>query len=144
MIRNANEVSEQDIQDCHLVVWGTSNTNSFMRKIFTNGSLSGVMTWNDQVVKIGGQQGPSASSVPVFCYPNPLNPNRYIIVNSGLTFREVHDKTNSLQNPKLPDWAILNIAKPPSIEFAGKVIAADFFDSQWKVKSRVKLPEDRE
>ena len=121
MIRNANEVTEQDIQDCHLVVWGTPNTNSFMRKILSSASLGGVMTWNDQVVRIGGQQGPSARSVPVLCYSlcysNPLNLRRYVIVNSGHTFREVHDKNNSLQNPKLPDWAILDIAEPPSIEF---------------------------
>ena len=117
MICNANEVTEQNIQDCHLVVWGTPNSNSFMRKILSNASLGGVMTWNDQVVRIGGQHGPSARSVPVLCYSNPLNLSRYVFVNSGLTFREVHDKTNSLQNPKLPDWAILDIAEPPRIEF---------------------------
>ena len=144
MVRTAKEVTEKDIQDCHLVVWGTPNTNTLMRKILASPSLIDVITWDDQVVRIGEQQGPSASSVPVLCFPNPLNPSRYVIVNSGLTFREVHDKTNSLQNPKLPDWAILDIAEPPSIESAGRVIAADFFDSQWKVQPRVKLPENRE
>ena len=109
--------------------------------------LGGVMTWNDQVVRIGGQLGPSARSVPVLCYSlcysNPLNLRRYVIVNSGHTFREVHDKNNSLQNPKLPDWAILEIAELRSIESAGRVFAVDFFDSQWSVQSRVNLPQDR-
>ncbi len=54
--------------------------------------------------------------------------------NSGLTFREAHDKTNSLQNPKLPDWAILDITQPPTADSPGKVVAADFFDEHWKVK----------
>jgi len=57
-----------------------------------------------------------------------------IVLNSGLTFREAHDRTNSLQNPKLPDWAILDITQPPNAESAGKVVAADFFDEHWKVK----------
>ena len=144
LVRKASEVTEQDIRDCHLVVWGTPNTNSIMRKLLASKSLSEVVTWNEKGLKIGGQEGPVGNSVPVLCYPNPLNPSRYVILNSGLTFREVHDKTNSLQNPKLPDWAILDITQPPSVESAGKVIAADFFDSQWRVVPRVKSPTDRE
>ncbi len=54
--------------------------------------------------------GPT-SSVQVRFEPLP-----YIILNSGLTFREAHDKTNSLQNPKLPDWSILDITQPPTAE----------------------------
>ena len=144
MFRRAGEVTEKDIQDCHLVLWGTPQTNSMLRTLLENKSLSDVVTWNDKMLKIGSQEGPAACSVPVFCYPNPLNPSRYMIVNSGLTFREAHDKTNSLQNPKLPDWAILDISQPPTSESAGKVIAADFFDSQWKPLARVKPPIDRE
>ena len=56
------------------------------------------------------------------------------VLNSGLSFREAHDKTNSLQNPKLPDWAILDVTQPADGESAGKVVAADFFDAHWKTK----------
>ncbi len=144
IVRKASEVTEQDITDCHLVVWGTPSTNSLLQRILESKGVSDVITWNDKVLKIGGQEGPVGSSVPVLCYPNPLNPSRYVILNSGLTFREVHDKTNSLQNPKLPDWAILDIVQAPSVASAGIVIAADFFDNQWKVLNRAKLPTDRE
>jgi len=82
--------------------------------------------------------------VPVMVRPNPLEPRSMIILNSGLTFREAHDKTNSLQNPKLPDWAILDITQPPNAESAGKVVAADFFDQHWQVIPRVVSPESRE
>jgi hypothetical protein len=54
-----------------------------------------------------------------------------VILNSGLTFREAHDKTNSLQNPKLPDWAILDITIPPDAEKAGRVVKAGFFGEDW-------------
>jgi hypothetical protein len=108
-----------------------------------SGKLTDIVTWTDRLLKIGDQQAPVDSNVPSFCYPNPFNSNRYLIVNSGLTFREAHDKTNSLQNPKLPDWAILDISQPPTQEAAGKIVAADFFDRQWKVIGRVKSPTDR-
>ncbi len=149
IVRNASEVSEQDLRDYHIAVWGTPNTNSFLSKLLkqeknTVNEFSKVVSWNDKVIKLGDQEWPSSSSVPVLCYPNPLNTNRYIILNSGLTFREAHDKTNSLQNPKLPDWAILDITEPPTAESAGKVLAADFFDSHWQWIRRNKSPTDRE
>ena len=131
IVRKASEVSDKDIQDFHLVLWGTPNTNSLMQKLLESKSIANVMTWTKEALKFGGQEAPVSSSVPVFCYPNPMNPDRYLIVNSGLTFREVHDKTNSLQNPKLPDWAILDVSVPPTTESAGKVLAADFFDGNW-------------
>jgi len=113
-------------------------------KAMAGSSLHEVLVWNDRVVKIGSQEAPAAQSVPVLCYPNPMSPGRYVILNSGLTFREAHDRTNSLQNPKLPDWAILDISEPPNAESAGRVVAADFFDNQWRAMPRVKSPLDRD
>ncbi len=40
----------------------------------------------------------------------------------------------SSQNPKLPDWAILDLTHPPDAEAAGKVVTADFFDERWRLK----------
>ena len=70
-------------------------------------------------------------------HPNPLISrylNSYIVLNSGLTFREAHDRTNSLQNPKLPDWAIIDITQNPDASSPGKVVNAGFFDEEWKLK----------
>ena len=67
-------------------------------------------------------------------YPNPLNPEKYIVINSGPTFREAHDRTNSLQNPKLPDWAVLDVSTAPNGDSAGKVLQAGFFDEYWQLK----------
>ena len=74
--------------------------------------------------------------MPLLIHPNPLNRDRYVVLNSGPTHREAHDHTNSLQNPKLPDWAIVDLTTPPSAEAPGRVADADFFDEQWRVKRR--------
>jgi hypothetical protein len=71
--------------------------------------------------------------IPSLIYPNPLNPERYVVLNSGLTFRESHSSTNSLQNPKLPDWAIINIQTPPDDEKPGHAEAAGFFSESWQL-----------
>ena len=83
---------------------------------------------------MAGEEYPAASTVPAMIYPNPLNPGKYVVLNSGLTFREDHDRTNSLQNPKLPDWAIIGLNRPPDGSAPGEILAADFFDEQWRVK----------
>jgi hypothetical protein len=66
-------------------------------------------------------------------YPSPWASNRYILINSGPTFREAHDRTNSLQNPKLPDWAVIDISIPPSDSAPGRIVDAGFFDESWRV-----------
>jgi hypothetical protein len=144
IVRKASEVSEADIRDCHLLLWGTPASNSLIAKAMAGPGLKSVLQWDDRVVRIGTQESSAAQSVPVLCYPNPLNPNKYVIINSGLTFREAHDKTNSLQNPKLPDWAILDVSEPPTAISAGRVVAADFFDCQWKALPRAKSPADQD
>lgn len=134
LVRRANELTDRDAEDAHLVVWGTPATNSFIQKLLTTKTIRKVLTWDAKIVKIGTHDAEPTSHVPVLCHPNPMNPSKYVIINSGLTFREAHDRTNSLQNPKLPDWAILDISSPSTAEAAGRVVAADFFDENWQVK----------
>ena len=56
--------------------------------------------------------------------PNPLNPDRYAVVNSGHTFHEAEFRgTNALLFPRLGDWAIVGDD--------GKVREAGYFDENW-------------
>ncbi|MFP6602512.1 MAG: hypothetical protein VB862_08285, partial [Pirellulaceae bacterium] len=67
-------------------------------------------------------------------YPNPWNDQKYVVLNSGPTHREGHDRTNSLQNPKLPDWAIVDLRQVPDALLPGKIVATGFFDESWQLK----------
>jgi predicted esterase len=129
-IKSAADVTPRDIEQFHLIVWGTPESNPLLKKALSALPLS----WSSEAIAMGSQRYAAASHVPVFVYPNPLNPKRYLVVNSGPTFREAHDRTNSLQNPKLPDWAIVDITQPPDVNGPGRIVAADFFDEQWKVQ----------
>jgi hypothetical protein len=53
----------------------------------------------------GAQKYPADSHVPVLIYPNPLNPKRYVVLNSGFTFQDQAPMSNSRHVPMLPDWA---------------------------------------
>ena len=126
--KKASQVTADDIQRFHLILWGDAGANILTAKVLPKIPLK----WTAQGVEAGGKT--HAGAVPVCIYPNPLNPSRYVVLNSGLTFREAHSKTNSLQNPKLPDWAVIDISRPPDDVFPGTVLAAGFFDENWGLK----------
>ncbi|MBL9130432.1 MAG: prolyl oligopeptidase family serine peptidase [Verrucomicrobiaceae bacterium] len=117
----------------NLILWGTPESNSCIKAVL--GSLP--LVWDTKTVGMKSQPAfDAATHVPALTYPCLKSPGFEVVINSGLTFREAHDRTNSLQNPKLPDWAIFNITQAPNAESAGKVVAADFFDEGWQVRKK--------
>ncbi|MDZ4401102.1 prolyl oligopeptidase family serine peptidase [Prosthecobacter sp.] len=115
-----------------LILWGTPESNSCLKQL----AAALPVQWSAEKVGLGGRSFDARTHVPLLTYPCLQSPGFEVVINSGLTFREAHDRTNSLQNPKLPDWAILDITQPPNAETAGKVVAADFFDERWQVRKK--------
>ncbi|HCP83838.1 MAG TPA: hypothetical protein DIT88_05500 [Planctomycetaceae bacterium] len=130
------QLTREMIKTHNLVLWGTPKTNSVMRRLLNDQNLKHSMplTWSNSKVAIGDQQFDSKNHLPLMIYPNPLNANRYVVINSGPTHREGHDRTNSLQNPKLPDWSIINLDELPNDMAPGAVVSHGFFDERWQVK----------
>lgn len=131
-IKKDTEVTADDIAKYHLICFGDPTSNKIIGQV----AVKTPIQWSEQAIMLGARSFNSAGHVPVMVYPNPLNPAKYIVLNSGNTFRENADRTNSLQNPKLPDWAILDLSQAPNGDVAGKVVAADFFDERWQLKNR--------
>ena len=65
-------------------------------------------------------------------YPNPENPARYVVINSGFTFREYDYLNNARQTSKLPDWALVDVRSGATTRDPGVIKAAGFFDEQWQ------------
>ncbi|MFK7735294.1 MAG: alpha/beta hydrolase-fold protein [Pirellulaceae bacterium] len=103
------------------------------------------LEWSSSRLAIGqaGQkiEANAATEVPSFIYSNPLNPDRYLVVNSGPTFRTDHDRTNSLQNPHLPDWFITSVTEPRTGSLPGQIEAAGFFDDSWQLAPELTWPD---
>jgi len=129
--KTADQVTIQDIKRYHLIAFGTPKTNAFISIAVKSWAD---LKWDAETLDFAGKQLPAASHLPLMIRPNPHNPRKYLVINSGPTFREGHDRTNSLQNPKLPDWALLDLSQAPNGVAAGRVVAADFFGENWKLK----------
>jgi hypothetical protein len=130
IVKTSDELKPEDIENYHLVLWGDSKSNAMIAKIADKLPIQ----WNQENVSVGGVPYASATHVPVLIFPNPLNPDRYVVLNSSFTYREYDYLNNARQIPKLPDWAIVDITTPPDSRFPGKISAADFFDEKWSLK----------
>jgi hypothetical protein len=122
-------VSDEDIASSNLILWGDPSSNKVLAKIADKLPIK----WTAKDVTVGAQNFPADTHVAVLIYPNPLNPKHYVVLNSGVTFREYDYLNNARQVPKLPDWAVVDVTTPPSSRWPGKVAAADFFTDAWQV-----------
>ncbi len=139
-------LTEDDIKRYNLVLFGTPRTNSVLAKIAeslpvriidapdADGRLGAVEisvprgAGDRRVVRIGGPR-----LGIVMCYPNPLNPDRYVAIYSGelygrrLPINHKHDL--------LPDFLVFR-AGEYDYDDCEKWLAAGFFDSDWRVCAR--------
>lgn len=130
-VKDDREVTEADIKNHHLVLWGDPMSNAVYAKLADRLPIR----WTQERISVGEKTYDASQHVPVLVYPNPLNPNRYIVINTGFTFPHQAAESNSLQTPKLPDWAILDLRVPFAERVEGKgILAANFFGEFWEVK----------
>lgn len=128
-IKNDADITDADIAAHNLVLWGDPGSNRILARIA--GQLP--IQWDAENVRVGDRRYPAATHAPVLIYPNPLNPKRYVVLNSGFTFREYDYLNNARQVPKLPDWAIVDTTTPPNSRYPGKIATADFFGEAWEL-----------
>jgi dienelactone hydrolase len=96
-IKDDRAVTSEDIANHNLILFGDAATNRV-------------------IARIAGR----LPRMPVLVYPNPLNPRRYVVLNSGHTFGEREFRgTNALLFPRLGDWS------------SGD--ASGFFDEAWRM-----------
>jgi hypothetical protein len=123
-------LTDADITDKNLILWGDPTSNRVLARILATGKLP--LTWDAKTLTFRGESYSSATHSPILIFPNPLNPRRYVVLNSGLDFRADGYGNNALQTPKLPDWAIVDLRTAPGPRWPGKIAAAGFFDESWR------------
>jgi hypothetical protein len=128
-VRTDSELSDAEIAASNLVLWGDPGSNKILARIAAQLPVK----WTAEGIELGTRKY-SKSHAPILIYPNPLNPARYVVINSGFTFREFDFLNNARQTPKLPDWAIIDTTTPPGPRYPGKIAAAGFFDESWALR----------
>jgi len=123
--KNDADVSEQDIRSNHLILFGDPESNLILKRILDQLPIQ----WTREVIRVGGKTYDAKQHVVAFIYPNPLSPERYVVVNSGHTFHQAEFAgTNALLFPRLGDYAVLRLQDGQEPE----VVEAGFFDENWR------------
>jgi dienelactone hydrolase len=127
-VKNDTDISSDDIANNNLALFGDPSSNAVYHRIADRLPIR----WSASGVTVGTEKF-DANHAPVFIFPNPLNPKKYVVINSGFTF---HDQSNNdMQSPKLPDWAVVDMTKPGN-NYGYLPLFVDsqgFFDEMWKV-----------
>ena len=127
-VKDDGAIDRDDIANSNLVLWGDPSSNALLAKILPKLPI----TWTDGELTLGALKVSATDHAPILIFPNPLNPQRYVVLNSSFTFREGSNTSNSLQTPKLPDWAVIDLKTPPNAKWPGLVVDAGFFDEHWQ------------
>jgi dienelactone hydrolase len=133
-VKDDKAITDADIAASSLVLWGDPSSNKILAKIADRLPIH----WDAEAVRLGDESFAAAHHVPVLIYPNPLNPKRYVVLNSGFTYREYDYLNNARQVPKLPDFAVIDIDVPRTSRTPGGVVTAGFFDEEWQLPAASK------
>ncbi len=137
-VKDDTAITDDDISNSNLILWGDPSSNAVLKKLHSRVMMSSLVLrlpiyWTSKQLDFCGKRYDPADHAPIMIFPNPLNPQRYVVLNSGFTFREGSNTTNSQQTPKLPDWAVIELNTPPSAKWPGLVVDAGFFDERWQL-----------
>jgi hypothetical protein len=128
-VRRDKDLSPEEIAAHNLILWGDPGSNAVLGQIAARLPIQ----WTKEVITVGKQRYATDKNTLAAIYPNPLNPKRYVVVNSGFTFREYDYLNNARQIPKLPDWAILDVSTAPDTRRPARVVEGGFFGERWEL-----------
>jgi hypothetical protein len=119
----ASAVTPADLAAYHLVLFGNPETNPLIRRVLPGLPLG----WSQKEIVLAGRSFPAATHTVALIYPNPLNSDRYVVLNSGHTFSpKLFDDLHWYLYPRLGDYAVLD-------KQSRTPVLAGFFDRAWRV-----------
>jgi hypothetical protein len=124
-----SELTDEQIESKNLILFGDPSSNAVLAKVIDDLPV----TWTKESLEVGGKKYDPKTHAVSLIFPNPLNPTRYVVINSGHT---MHDAefigTNALLFPRLGDIAVQSFEAAKE-GFSEKTAWATSFDSKWKL-----------
>jgi dienelactone hydrolase len=133
-LRSGGQLSPETLANHHVSLWGEPTKTPTLSRLLKHATHPLPVQWDAEHLVVNGKTYDAKTHILAMIYPNPLNPKKYVVINSGPTFREGHDHTNSQQTPKLPDWAVIDVRTSADGLRPGKVVDAGFFDENWQFR----------
>ena len=128
------EVTDDDIADNHLVLYGTPSNHSLLARMLDQ--LPVAIT--ERSITLGDETFHGEDLGILFVYPNPLNPRKYVEIGAGWRDEAVAN-IDQVPGRGVNDYAVFNSAsKTPGGGFVqvGVPLAKGFFDTDWRPETR--------
>ncbi|MEP3481271.1 MAG: prolyl oligopeptidase family serine peptidase [Fuerstiella sp.] len=123
------DLSVEQLRDSNVILFGDPDSNSVLKSILAELPIQ----WEGKVITVNGDRYDMSKHGLSMIFPNPRNPKRYVVINSGHTF---HDKdfkaSNSWLFPRLGDIAIQKFERTED-GFSESTVWASNFDSRWNL-----------
>lgn len=124
-VKNDQDVTPEDFANYHVVLFGDPGSNLWLAKL--HGQIP--VLWTKQSVTLGGQTFPASDHYPALIYPNPLNPKKYVVINSGLTIDD-RGYNGDYGTPMWGDYAIVKVNPTAPLP---DLVTGGLFDERWRL-----------
>jgi dienelactone hydrolase len=125
-----SDVTEEMSRTKNLILFGDPGSNLMLGNIAARLPIR----WTRSELDVFGEKYDPATHAVSLIYPNPENPRRYVVVNSGHTFHAADfEKSNAWLFPRLGDIAVQRFSRREDGTYEETTIRADFFNSAWKL-----------
>ncbi|HRU04444.1 MAG TPA: hypothetical protein P5137_01555, partial [Candidatus Brocadiia bacterium] len=129
VVRRDTEITPEDIAECNLIVCGSPETNAIYRRIAPNLPIQ--LTETEYV--LGERRVPRQGAGMVLLYPNPLAPQRAVLVCQGLAWGK--SLSTNHKYDFLPDFVIFTkeVDRDGTMFESNRALCAGYFDSAWRL-----------
>lgn len=124
------QVTDELIESNNLILFGDPGSNTVLAKVVDRLPIR----WTKDAIQVAGEKYPADTHGVPLIFPNPLNPHRYVVVNSGHTFHEPEFKGSNAQlYPRLGDIAVINFRRGDQGSYTESTVWSDLFDARWQL-----------
>ncbi|MCA9064258.1 MAG: prolyl oligopeptidase family serine peptidase [Planctomycetaceae bacterium] len=126
-----SEVTEETIAQSNLILFGDPGSNSLIARVLEQLPVQ----WSKDEIRIAGHAwNPSEHGVSLI-FPNPLNPSRYVVLNSGHTIHDADFKaSNAWLFPRLGDMAVQKFVSDTEGGFTESIEWAVNLGAEWEME----------
>src|SRR5439155_12273346 len=110
-IKDDAAVTASDIANNNLILFGDPGSNKLIARIIARLPIR----WSKENIVVGDKTFAASEHVAALIYPNPLNPRRYVVLNTGHTAEDRDYRTDYLL-PRFGDYAVLKAATGEIVE----------------------------
>ena len=124
-VKDDKDVTTADMAKYHVILFGDPGSNRVMARMMAKLPVQ----WTKETVTLGGKSFAAKDNFPAMIYPNPLNPAKYVVLNTGLTIAE-REYNGDYGMPQWGDYAIVKVKEGADVP---DLVAAGMFDEHWNL-----------